>query len=250
MSSSLAPLMVALELTPEQRALIFEKTGLQLGVLPFESDAPFVRCEFGGITLRVTRGVFTPTPATRPLLELVRKAAAAHRRPIVVDVGTGCGAVGLAVAASLPRAQVVAVDLSERAVACARRNRDRLRLRNVSIRRGSLLAPVPSRLRGRVAVIAGNLPYVPPEFTEAALQTFPEGTALGLGPDGLDLQRELASAARDFLVPGGSLVLQMVDFQWPKFTRVLHNLGYDEPVLRDPLVKGPVVGRMRWPGWS
>lgn len=258
MSSNLAPapasvpLLVALELTPEQRALIFQKTGLTLGMVPFESDAAFVRCEFGGVTLRVTRGVFTPTPATRPLLELVREAAAAHRRPVVVDVGTGCGAVGLAVAASLPRAQVVAVDLSEPAVACARRNRDRLRLRNVSIRRGSLLAPVPGRLRGRVAVIAGNLPYVPPEFADVARETFPEGTALGLGSDGLDLQRELASAARDFLVPGGSLVLQMVGFQWPTFTRDLRKLGYDDPapVLRDPQAKGPVAGRIRWPGWS
>jgi len=79
---------------------------------------------------------------------------------------------------------------------------------------------------------------------------FPEGTALGLGTDGLDLQRELASAARDFLVPGGSLVLQLVDFQWPAFTRDLRKLGYDEPVLRDPQVRRPVVGRIRWPGRS
>ena len=243
-------LLVAVELTPEQRALILQKTGLQLGVVPFESDADVIRCQFGGITLRVTRGVFAPAPATRRLFDVVREAAAPYRRPIVVDVGTGCGAVALALAAAIPRAEVVAIDLSEPAVACARRNRDRLRLRNVSVRRGSLVAPVPDRLRGKVAVIAGNLPYIPPEFSEAALATFPAGTAVGLGPDGLDLQRQLAVAARDFLVPGGSLVLQMTDFQWPAFTPELRSLGYDEPVLRDPLPQRPVVGRARWTGWA
>jgi release factor glutamine methyltransferase len=168
----------------------------------------------------------------------------------VVDVGTGCGAVALALSAALPRATVLAIDTSEAAVACARRNRDRLRLRNVSIRRGSLLTPAPRRLRGRVAVIAGNLPYLPPELGEAALRTFPPGTALGLGRDGLDLPRELAATARDFLVAGGSLVLQMADFQWPPFSDELRSLGYDAPVLHDPLPKRPVVGRARWPGWS
>lgn len=248
MSSHLAPLLVSVELTPEQRALIFEKTGLELGMLPFESDADVVRCRFGEITLRVTRGVFTPAPVTRRLLDLVREAAATYRRPVVVDVGTGCGAVALALSASMPRAEVVATDTSEVAVACARRNRDRLRLRRVSIRRGSLLAPVPRRLRGKVAVIAGNLPYVPPEFSEAASQMFPQATAIGLGADGLDLPRQLARDAREFLVPGGSLVLQMADAQWPVFMAELRSLGYDDPVLSDPRPERPVVGRARWRG--
>lgn len=248
MPTAMAPLLVCLELTPAQRALIFEKTGLELGTLPFETDADVVRCRFGGIELRVTRGVFTPAPATRPMLDLVRKTAARHQRPIVVDVGTGCGAVALALAAAMPRAEIVATDTSELAVTCARRNRDRLRLRNVSIRRGSLLAPVPGRLRGRVAVIGGNLPYVPPEFRESASHVFPEATAIGLGADGLDLPRHLARDAREFLVAGGSLVLQMADSQWPVFAADLRSLGYDDPVLTNPGPKRPVVGIARWPG--
>ena len=248
MSSHLAPLLVSVQLTPEQRALIFEQTGLELGILPFETDADVVRCRFGGIILRVTRGVFAPTPATGRLLDLVREEAAGYRRPVVVDVGTGCGALALALSAAMPRTQVVATDTSADAVTCARRNRDRLRLRNVSVRRGSLLAPVPSRLRGRVAVIAGNLPYIPPEFSDAALRMFPEKTAVGLGSDGLDLVRQLASAARDWLVPGGLLVLQMAGFQWPSFTSELVGLGYDEPVLSDDQASRPVAGQARWPG--
>ncbi len=246
--SEIAPLMIRLQLTDEQQRLIQERTGHTIRVLPFESSAAFIHCQFGGNTLRVDRGVFVPTPVTERLLRLALAAAETRVRPLVVDVGTGSGAIALGVAAARPDALVYATDVSLVALKCARNNRARLGLRNVHIRRGSLLDPLPAIARRNVTVICANVPYVPPSFADAARRTFPEGTAVGLGIDGLDLPRQLAAAAREFLVPDGSLILQLAGFQWPEFATELSALGYAEPQLGDSAPDKPVAGQVRWPG--
>ena len=243
-----SPLFVPLQLTPEQRELIRQRTGLTLATLPVEADVAVVRCRFAGITLRVNRGVFTPSATTERLFELVREAVSGRRRPIIVDVGTGCGAVALALATALPRASIFATEISQIALACTRRNRARLQLRNVTVRGGSLLSPLPRRLRGEVSVIAANVPYVPPRLSEALEHSFPVGTAIGQGTDGLDLVRELARGARDFLVAGGSLVLQLAGFQWEPFSDELRALGYEVPRMDQPPPNTAVAGRIHWPG--
>jgi len=82
-------------------------------------------------------------------------------------------------------------------------------------------------------------------MSEAFAGSFPEGTAIGLGPDGLDLIREIARTARGFLVAGGSLVLQLADFQWPVFSKELTALGYSKPRLSASRT-GPVAGTLDW----
>lgn len=245
-----SPLFVPLQLTPEQRELIRQRTGLTIATLPVEADVAVLRCRFAGITLRVNRGVFTPSAITERLFDLVREAVIGQRRPVIVDVGTGCGAVALALAAALPRASIFATEISETALACARRNRDRLQLRNVTVRGGSLLSPLPHRILGRVSVIAANVPYVPPHLSEAFRHSFPAGTAIGPGADGLDLVRALARSARDFLLPGGSLVLQLAGHQWEPFSEELRALGYDVPRTDQSLPNAPVAGCARWSGHS
>ena len=243
-----APLFVPLQLTPEQQDLIRQRTGITLATLPVESHALVVSCRFGGVTLRVRRGVFMPSATTERLFELVREAASGRRRPVIVDVGTGCGAVALATAAALPGASLFATEISDLAVRCARRNRVRLGLRNVTILSGSLLSPLPRRLRGGVAVIAANIPYVPPGLSDVVMHAFPAGTAVGMGADGLDLVRELARTAREFLVENGALVLQLASFQWPSFSEELRALGYEVPLPQQPLPRAPVAVWVRWPG--
>jgi release factor glutamine methyltransferase len=243
-----SPLFVPLQLTPEQRELIRQRTGITIATLPFEATVSVVRRRFAGITLRIDRGVFTPSATTERLFELVADSVAGRRRPVIVDVGTGCGAVALALAAALPRASIIASEISETALACARRNRDRLGLRNVTIRGGSLLSPLPRRLRGRVSAIAANIPYVPPGLSEAVKHSFPPGTAIGPGTDGLDLVRELARNARDFLIPGGALVLQLAGFQWQPFSAELRDLGYGISRPVQPPPNAPVVAAIHYPG--
>src|SRR5688572_17074431 len=103
-------LMVMVQLTDSQRRQIREQTGQDIDALPYESGASSVRCEFGGLTLRVTRGVFVPAQATEHLLQSLLDAMRGRDAPIIIDVGTGCGAVALAAAAALPRSIVIATD--------------------------------------------------------------------------------------------------------------------------------------------
>jgi len=243
-----APLLLRVQLTDDQARHVLDQTGQSVSAILYESAAPEVRCSFGGIPLRVPRGVFVPAPTTEHLLHAAIDAASAFARPTIVDVGTGSGAVALATANALPRASVVATDVSTLALRAARANRKRLRLRNVRFVRGSLLAPLPRRLRGKVAVIVANVPYVPPPLADSVERIFPEGTAIGSGKDGLDLVRELAATARKFLIPGGSLVLQLADFQWAGFGNELMALGYEAPELQHEATGAPVAGRVVWPG--
>jgi len=244
---NLAPLLVSLRLTPEQQELIRERTGLTLPTLPYESAASVARYQFAGIELRVNRGVFSPSPATERAVSLVLEVARGYSHPLIVEIGTGCGAVALAVAAALQDASIIATEISEAAIECARRNRDRLRLRNVTLRRGSLLAPVPKQLRGHIPVIVANLPYIPPSLRDSAEGFFPAGTAIGMGEDGLGLVREAARTARTFLQPGGSLVLQLAGFQWQAFGDELRALGYEVPAISISIANAPTAHRVFWP---
>jgi len=242
-----APLTISVRLTPEQHQLILDQTGRRISAIPYESAAPAVRCHFGGIPLHIARGVFVPAAATERLLDMAVLAASTFPRPTIVDVGTGCGAVALAAAKALPHAAVFATDTSELALETARANRRRLKLRNVRFARGSLLAPLPRRLTSKVAVVVANVPYVPRRLADAFKAAFPEGTAIGPGEDGLDLVRELASGAREYLIRGGFLVLQLAGFQWTTLAAELLALGYAAPELQEQSGNAPVVGRVAWP---
>jgi release factor glutamine methyltransferase len=242
-----APLMLRVQLTDDQSRHILDQTGHSLSAILYKSAASEVRCHFGGIPLRVPRGVFVPAATTEQLLHAAIDAASAFTRPTIVDVGTGCGAVALAAANALPRASVIATDVSNLALRAARANRTRLRLRNVRFVYGSLLTPLPRRLKRKVSVVVANVPYVPPPLADAVERAFPQGSAIGRGKDGLDLVRELAEEARTFLMPSGSLVLQLADFQWVGFSAELVSLGYGAPELQHPAIGAPAAGRMVWP---
>jgi release factor glutamine methyltransferase len=241
-----APLLLRVQLTDDQSRHILDQTGHSISAILYESAASEVRCHFGGIPLRVPRGVFVPAATTEHLVHAAIHAASAFTRPTIVDVGTGCGAVALAVANALPRASVIATEVSKLALRAARANRTRLRLRKVRFLYGSLLTPLPRRLKGKVSVVVANVPYVPPPLADSVERAFPEGSAIGRGKDGLDLVRELAEEARKFLMPSGSLVLQLADFQWVAFGAELLALGYGAPELQHQAIDAPVAGRMVW----
>lgn len=158
--------------------------------------------EFMGLPLRVGPGVLSPRPETECLVEwLVARVAAwppALSAPRIVDIGTGSGAIALALARLLPRARVVAIERSRAALPYATTNRDRLGLASrVLVARGDLLEPV-----GPVDAIAANLPYLRPEQLHAGLAWEPEEALVG-GDDGLAGYRALVpQAAARLAVPG------------------------------------------------
>ncbi len=159
--------------------------------------------EFCGLRVAVDPGVFVPRRRTALLVEL---GADAPPGAVVVDLCCGTGAVGTALAARIPGAQVHAADVDPAAVACARRN-----LPGHAVHLGDLYAALPAGLRGRVDVLAVNAPYVP----TAEIATMPPeardhepAVALDGGADGLDLHRRVAAGAREWLAPGGRLLIE------------------------------------------
>jgi release factor glutamine methyltransferase len=184
--------------------------------------------DFFGLRVAVDPGVFVPRRRT----ELLVREALARVSPsdVVVDLCCGCGALGAAVAASVPGLQVYAGDIDPAAVECARRNLSRA---GAQVVLGDLFDPFPQGLRGRVDVILCNAPYVPTDKIrmmppEARLHE-PRVTLDG-GLDGLDVQRRVAAEAVNWLSPGGHLLVEASEDQAPLAAEIFASGGL-EPLI-------------------
>ncbi|KRF02356.1 protein-(glutamine-N5) methyltransferase, release factor-specific [Frateuria sp. Soil773] len=182
---------------------------------------------FWTLELEVTPATLIPRPDTERLVELALERLPAERPASVADLGTGSGAVALAIARERPRAQVVATDASEAALAVAQRNAQRLGIANVSFAHGDWLAP----LHGRpFDLIASNPPYIElsdPHLAQGDLR-FEPAAALASGADGLDAIRHIVADARDHLLPGGWLLLEHGWNQGAAVRALLAAAGYGE----------------------
>ncbi|MEK7667968.1 MAG: peptide chain release factor N(5)-glutamine methyltransferase [Gemmatimonadota bacterium] len=181
---------------------------------------------FRGHWLEVDRRVLIPRPETEGLVELVMewvRARGQADRPtggqaegrsgaggMVADVGTGSGAIAIALALEGPFDQVWAIDRSAGALAVAQQNARRLGVEGrVTVVPGDLLEPLEGR---QVDVVVSNPPYIATaELTEldASVRDFEPVLALDGGADGLEPTRRLAAAARRALAPGGLLALEV-----------------------------------------
>jgi release factor glutamine methyltransferase len=162
---------------------------------------------FLGLDLEVLPGVFVPRPETEGLVVAALEAIAERRSPVVVDVGTGTGAIALSIGSARRDARVVATDLSAAAVRLARRNADRLRV-PVEVVGGDLLDPVPPELHGRLDLIVSNPPYLEPGDRDS----LPEDVRADPGAalfGGTDMHRRLVAAAGEWLSPGGWLAVEI-----------------------------------------
>lgn len=180
--------------------------------------------DFWSLTLKVTPAVLIPRPETELLVEraLALRTAAAGR---VADLGTGCGAVALALASERPRWQVVATDACADALAIARANAAGLGLGRVELRQGDWYQP----LRGeRFDLLVSNPPYVAqddPALETASLRHEPP-RALTPGLDALECLRTLARGAPRHLAPGGWLLLEHGATQGADVRRELVEAGF------------------------
>jgi release factor glutamine methyltransferase len=167
------------------------------------------RREFWGLDFEVTPAVLIPRPATELIVDaLLGFAPDRHAEMSVADLCTGCGCVAVALAHERPAARIVATDISEEAIAVARRNAERHGVgAQITFRHGDLL----DALDGRFDAIAANPPYVV-EGARPALQPevrdFEPAVALFGGADGLSIVRRLVAGAPDHLRPGGWLVFE------------------------------------------
>jgi release factor glutamine methyltransferase len=165
--------------------------------------------EFWSISLAVDPRVLIPRRDSETLVEVILEEVADRAAPIrIADIGTGSGALALALARELPAAQLVAVDLSAGALAVAGENAARLELAaRIDLRSGDLLEPLAG---DRFDILVANLPYVRSADIE---QLAPEvrrepRAALDGGADGLDLVRRLAAGCAAHLEPGGLVALE------------------------------------------
>ncbi len=183
---------------------------------------------FCGVEVQVDHGVYVPRWQSEQLA--LRAAERLPERGTAVDLCTGSGAIAAVLRGHRPDAHVVATEVDERAVACARANA-------IEVFEGDLLDPLPRTLEGQADVIVGVVPYVPtPELGLLQRDTFTFETALSYdgGDDGTTHLRRAIAGARRFLRPGGALLLELGAGQPERLHDDLARLGFtDVAVLID-----------------
>jgi len=193
---------------------------------------------FRSLALQVGPGVFVPRPETEGVAQLAVDAlrAAPSAEPLAVDLGTGSGALALALATEVPHSRVWAVEISPDAAAWTRRNIESVGASNVTLVVGDMTDALPE-LDGLVSVVVSNPPYIPlgmvPRDPEVRLHD--PSTALYGGEDGLVLVRALSLTARRLLHPGGALVIEHGEQQGAAIRGILDADGWRSPETQPDL---------------
>lgn len=180
--------------------------------------------EFWSLDLHVTPDVLVPRPETELLVELALQHLPKDQPRTVLDLGTGSGAIALAIATERPLARIIAVDLSARALAVASSNAVRLGLSRVEFRAGSWFDAVPGLT---VDLIVSNPPYVAGNDPALELLTHEPVLALASGPAGLDALQTIVGHAAPHLNPGGWLLLEHGHTQDVEVAALLQRQGFD-----------------------
>ena len=183
---------------------------------------------FRHMVLSVGPGVFVPRPETEIVAQYAIDALvnAAEADPIAVDLGTGSGAIALAMATEVPHARVHAVEKSDEAIAWTRKNVAAL-APHLDLRHGDLATEFDD-LRGRVAVVASNPPYVPDDAIPRDEEVRLHDPALALygGEDGLDIVRIISKRGLELARPGGVIVLEHGEWQGEEIRNILTADGW------------------------
>jgi len=182
---------------------------------------------FWRFDLSVSPATLIPRPETELLVELALERLPPLAEWAVADLGTGSGAIALAIALERPHCRVVAVDSSSAALSVATENGRRLGLNQVEWRHGEWYGPLQGE---RFALLLANPPYIAegdPHLKQGDLRFEPR-SALAAGADGLDDLRQLIAGAAAHLLPGGWLLLEHGFDQGPAVTQLLHEAGLAE----------------------
>ena len=197
---------------------------------------------FRTLDLMVDRRVLIPRPETETVVEvaLAELRRLSPRSPVVVDLGTGSGAIALSVAREAPGAEVWGVDRSPDALAVARANLAGLGRAATAVRlvEGSWFGPLPPILRGTVDLVVSNPPYVaerevddlPPEVAHWE----PLG-ALVAGPTGLEQVEAVVAEAPRWLARPGAVVVEIAPHQREAAAAIAVEAGFDDVDVRQDL---------------
>jgi release factor glutamine methyltransferase len=203
------------------------------------------RREFYGLELEITNDVLIPRPETELLVGLALARIDANERAEVLDLGSGSGAIALAIASERPHATVLGVDVSAAAVELALRNAARLSLGNVTFIASDWFDAVPKK---RYHAIFANPPYVASgdaHLSEGDLRFEPRA-ALAAGADGLTAIRAIVAGAPAYLAPGAWILIEHGYDQADAVQAMLRDAKFDHVQSRRDLAGIPriAMGRM------
>ena len=196
--------------------------------------------EFYGLVLRVTPAVLIPRPETEHLVEAVLQRLPKNQPLSIADVGTGSGAIAIALATHLPQSEITALDLSPEALDLARENAVQHNLAHrIRFVESDLLAAVAHQT---FDAIVSNPPYVPTAnraTLHPQVRDYEPAQALFAGPTGLDIYRRLIPLAQAALKPGGLLALELGQGQRDALADLLS--GWHQVTFLDDLQQIPRV---------
>ena len=194
--------------------------------------------EFWTLSLTVSPAVLVPRPETELLVELALRELPRDEPRDVADLGTGSGAIALAIAKERPLCRVLATDASDAALSVARENARRHDLGNVEFLRGDWASALGDE---RVDLLVSNPPYVRRDDPALAALSHEPQAALVAGDDGLSAIRTIADSARAHVVDGGTLMLEHGAEQRDDVVGVLGDAGWTDLDCHDDLAGQPRV---------
>lgn len=179
--------------------------------------------EFWSMNLVVTPATLVPRPDTELLVDHALRLIPHESTQHVLDLGTGSGAVALAIAVERPQCELVATDICKKALTVAKENAGRQQLPNIEFVCGDWLEPVQDR---QFDVIVSNPPYVAADDPHFSGLGFEPRLALAAGSDGLDAIRTIAEQAVNVLRPAGSILLEHGESQQDAVAEILSGHGW------------------------
>lgn len=210
--------------------------------------------EFYGLDFRVTPAVLIPRPETEFLVErIIKLMDDSMTSPLIVDVGTGSGCIAVSLAVNVPRARVIATDLSGAALEVARTNAERHGANDrIEFLQGDLVEPLKAHhLENSVDVLASNPPYVNAgnaELIQREVRDWEPGEALFGGVEGLDFYRRLLVEGLTFVKPGGYMIFEIGYNQLDAITEIIAALEWELVDVVNDLQGIPRTVTLRRPG--
>ncbi|MCF6337654.1 MAG: peptide chain release factor N(5)-glutamine methyltransferase [Gammaproteobacteria bacterium] len=201
--------------------------------------------DFWDMTLTVSPHTLIPRPETETLVERALEKIPPNASWRIADLGTGSGAIALAIARERPHCQIVATDISAAALTVARNNAARLKISNVRFAEGRWCEPLANE---HFEIIISNPPYIhadDPHLQQGDLR-FEPLTALQSGPDGLADIRIICAEARQHLRSPGWLLLEHGYNQGTTVLAILHKQGYQQVQTEKDLAQNDRISLGTW----
>lgn len=228
-----AQILMGASLTAKQAEELANLYGRRLAREPLQHITGLAY--FRQLELRVGKGVFVPRPETEFVAQLAIDAidaaiASGATKPIAIDLGTGSGAIALAMATERPSAKIYAVEKSPDAFAFTQANFAKYADQCDSTLIQGDLADAFEELNGTVSVVASNPPYIPLQMIPRDEEVRLHDPALALygGEDGMSVIHLVSATAKRLLVDGGALIIEHADSQSEQVSQLLLADGWRE----------------------